>query len=67
MQGIDDRQEREAPKTRVAGTDAADAVLAHQDGRVQVVAEIAANIRMFHSSLRQHRRVTPRRSQHLEP
>ena len=67
MQGIDDRQERKRQKPESQVQMRLTPVLAHQDGRVQVVAEIAANIRMFHSSLRQHRRVTPRRSQHLEP
>ena len=42
-------------------------LFAHQHRRVQVVGEIAANIRMFRNGLRQHRRVAPRGSQHLEP
>ena len=49
MQGIGDRQKREAPKTKIAGTDAANTMLAHQDKRGQVVGEIAANIQLFHN------------------
>jgi hypothetical protein len=39
--GIDDLDELEPPEARVAGVDAADPVLSHEDGRVGVVDQVA--------------------------
>ncbi len=55
------------PKAGVARANAADAMLAHQDGDVQIVHPIAADVwKLFHGS-RKNGPVTPRRGQQVDP
>ena len=46
-QGIDDFEERKAMEVGVAGANRDDAMLAHQDRRLQVVDQVAAHVRQL--------------------
>lgn len=64
-QRIDHAEEGEAPKSGVPRAYAADAVFAHQDGNVQVVHLVSADLRKFLNCPGQYGRVTPGRDQQL--
>lgn len=51
-QRIDKRQQFESTKAAVEGTDAADSVLPHQNGPMQVVHHVAAKVGQFRECLR---------------
>ena len=51
-QRINNRQELESTKVAVEGTDAADSVLPHQNGRMQVMHHVAAKVGQFRECLR---------------
>lgn len=66
-QRIDHLEKAEAVEIAVPGHDAGDAMLAHQDGDMQVMHQVAPCFRQLVKTLPEHGRVPPRRSQHAQP
>lgn len=62
-QRIDHAQERKAMEISIASADAARAVLAHQDSRMQVMHQVSAKVWKFQQRLAQYRGMPLRRSQ----
>lgn len=65
-QRVDDREEGKAKKVPVKGADPADAVFAHQDGRVQVMHRVSPEFREFRQRLTENGCVTRCCHEHFE-